>query len=367
MPAAERIEPSEYLRLKAENQRLEQELRQLRGGTTPHTILGMRDMLLVVGPGGEVTYANAAALSHFKCERDELVGKPLETLVTADLHGRVLGELLREAQAVNAPLTVEVISPEAHSGENRSFCITASPGPNGAQLLISDRSSLRRMESALARYISPTVLEAVMRSGLDPRQARKYELSVLFADLRGFTSLSSQMRAEEVKKLIDEYLTVQIDIVIQGGATLDKIVGDQVMALFGAPLPEEHHALWAINTALMMLEGHRRLMALWQEQGLKACPLGIGINSGEMVVGHIGSKQQMNYTVLGHNVNLGARLCSAAQGGEILISNYTFELAKQTLSRKPEAMWRPVKFVRGRAVNAKGIAEPVQTVAVVEA
>jgi len=367
MAAAERIDAGEYLRLKAENQRLEQQLRQLRGGTTPHTILGMRDMVLVVGSGGEVTYANAATLSHFKCEREELLGKPLDALVSADIHGRVLGELLREAQAVNAPLTVEVISPEAHSGENHSFCITASPGPNGAQLLISDRSSLRRMESALARYISPTVLEAVMRAGLDPNQARKYELSVLFADLRGFTSLSSRMKAEEVKKLIDEYLTVQIDIVIQESATLDKIVGDQVMALFGAPLPDEEHALWAINTALKMLEGHRRLMALWQERGLKACPLGIGINSGEMVVGHIGSKQQMNYTVLGHNVNLGARLCSAAQGGEILISNHTFELAKQTLPRKPEAIWRPVKFVRGKAVNAKGIAEPVQTVAVVEA
>ncbi len=367
MSAAERIDATEYLRLKAENQRLEQELRQLRGGTTPHTILGMLDMLLVVGPDGGVTYANAAALSHFKCERDELLGKRLDALVSPDLNGRILGELLRDAQAVNAPLTVEVVSPEAHSRASRSFCISASPGPNGAQLLISDRSSLRRMESALARYLSPTVLEAVMRAGLDPHQARKYELSVLFADLRGFTFLSSQMRAEDVKKLIDEYLTVQIDIVIQEGATLDKIVGDQVMALFGAPLPDEHHALWAINTALKMLEGHRRLMALWQQRGLRACPLGIGINSGEMVVGHIGSKQQMNYTVLGHNVNLGARLCSAAQGGEILISDHTFELAKQTLSRRPEAIWRPVKFLRRKAVNAKGIAEPVQTVAVVEA
>lgn len=223
------------------------------------------------------------------------------------------------------------------------------------------------MESALARYISPTVLEAVLRSGLDPNQARKYELSVLFADLRGFTSVSSKLPAEEVKKLIDEYLTVQIDIVIQEGATLDKIVGDQVMALFGAPLPQEHHAVWAINTALKMLEGHRCLMPLWQERGLTPCPLGIGINSGEMVVGHIGSKQQMNYTVLGHNVNLGARLCSAAEGGEILISDHTFELAKQSLSRNPEGIWRPVKFLRGKAVNAKGIDEPVQTVAVVEA
>ena len=365
--AAERVDPREYLRLKAENQRLEQELRQLKGGKTPHTILGMRDMLFVLGADDEITYANAAASSHFACRREELLGKPLSTVASADLHGQVLCELLRDARAVNAPLTVELVSPQPHSRESRSFSITASPGPTSSQLLICDRSSLRRMESALARYLSPSVLEAVMRSGLDPNQARKYELSVLFADLRGFTALSSQMPAEDVKKLIDEYLTVQIDIVIQAGATLDKIVGDEVMALFGAPLPHEHHALWAINTALKMLEGHRRLMALWQERRLAPCPLGIGINSGEMVVGHIGSKQQMNYTVLGHNVNLGARLCAAAQGGEILVSDHTFELARQTLSRNPEAIWRPVKFVRGKAVNAKGIREPVQTVGVVEA
>ncbi len=367
MSAAERIDTHEYHRLKSENQRLEQELRQLRHRSTPETIIGMRDMLLVVGPSGEVTYANAAAQTHFGLAREAMLGTPLTALSSEDLDGRALSELVRDARAVHAPLSLEVTSSGASQLDARAFCVTASPASTGAQLLISDRSNLRRMESTLARYISPQVLEAVLKSGVDPYQARKYELSVLFADLRGFTSVSSQMRAEEVKKLIDEYLTVQIDIVIQEGATLDKIVGDEVMALFGAPLPAEEHALWAINTALKMREGHRRLMALWAARGLNPCPLGIGINSGEMVVGHIGSKQQMNYTVLGHNVNVGARLCAAAQGGEVLISNRAFELAKNALARNPEGIWRAVKFVRGKALNAKGIAEPVQTVSVVEA
>jgi adenylate cyclase len=234
-------------------------------------------------------------------------------------------------------------------------------------MVIEDCSDLRRMEAALARYVSPRVLEAVLKSGLDPYQARKYELSVLFADLRGFTGIASTSSAEEVKKLIDEYLTVQIDIVFREGATLDKIVGDEVMVLFGAPLPAEHHAVWAINTALKMLEGHRRLMELWRRRRLTPCPLGIGINSGEMVVGHIGSRQQMNYTVLGHPVNLGARLCSAADGGEILISHHTFELARDRLAKDPHEIWRPVKFVRGRLLHAKGIPEPVQTISVLEA
>ena len=367
MSSAERIDTQEYLRLRSENQRLEQELRQLRHRSPPETILGMRDMLLVVGLSGEVTYANAAAQTHFRLGREAMLGKPLTALSSEDLDGLTLSGLVRDAGAVHAPLSLEVTSSGASELNTRAFCITASPTPTGVQLLISDRSNLRRVESALARYISPKVLESVLKSGVDPYQASKYELSVLFADLRGFPALSSQMRAEEVKKLIDEYLTVQIDIVIQEGATLDKIVGDEVMALFGAPLPAEDHALWAINTALKMREGHRRLMALWTARGLHPCPLGIGINSGEMVVGHIGSKQQMNYTVLGHSVNVGARLCAAAQGGEILISNRSFELAKEALAQNPASIWRAVKFVRGKPVNAKGIAEPVQTVSVVEA
>ena len=159
MSSAERIDTPEYLRLKSENQRLEQELRQLRHRSTPETILGMRDMLLVVGPSGEVTYANAAAQTHFGRTREEMLGMPITALSSQDLDGVTLSELVRDARAVHAPLSLEVISRGASEPNARVFCVTASPTPTGAQLLISDRSNLRRVESALARYISPKVLE----------------------------------------------------------------------------------------------------------------------------------------------------------------------------------------------------------------
>jgi adenylate cyclase len=208
-------------------------------------------------------------------------------------------------------------------------------------------------------------MDDVLKAGVDPFVARKYELTVVFADLRGFTSMSSSRSAEEVKHLIDEYLTVQIDVILGDGATIDKIVGDEVMALFGAPLPVADHALWAVNTALKMQAGHARLMAIWRNRNLTGCPLGIGVNSGEMVVGNIGSHKRMDYTVLGHNVNLAARLCSAAEPGEILLSLASFNAVRETLQQKPDAMWCPVKFRRGRTVQAKGIAQPVETVVVV--
>jgi len=365
--ASNAVDSKEYLRLKAENHRLKQELRDARRGSPPETIIGMRDIVLVISPSAEITYANGQAESHFGVSRQRLIGMPLIALSSSDLQGSALSRLVEDSLSVKSPVSIEITLDGAAPQDIRTFLATATPTPGGTQLLISDRTQVRRMKDALARYISPQVLEAVLKSGVDPYQARKYELTVLFADLRGFTMLSSQKPAEEVKKLIDEYLTVQIETVLQEGATLDKIVGDEVMALFGAPLPAGQHSLWAINTALKMREGHRRLMKLWTARGLKACPLGIGINSGEMVVGHIGSKQQMNYTVLGHNVNLGARLCSAAEGGEILISERCFQLAREDLEREPEAIWRPVKFVRGKVLNAKGIAQPIQTVSVIEA
>src|SRR5258708_21869150 len=108
--SSEPIDPRDYLRLKSENQRLQQELHQLRGGTTPHTILGMRDMLLIIGASGEVTYANAAALMNFGLSREAMLGKPVAALDSEDLHGGSLAELVRDAIAVNAPRTAEAAS-----------------------------------------------------------------------------------------------------------------------------------------------------------------------------------------------------------------------------------------------------------------
>src|SRR5262249_20500551 len=162
---------------------------------------------------------------------------PLDQLSSGALNGELLGQLRREAKVAGSPVVREVQLDGDNPNHSRSLKVTVTPSASEVQMVIEDCSDLRRMEAALARYVSPRVLEAVVTPGLDPYQARKYELSVLFADLRGFTAIASASSAEEVKKLIDEYLTVQIDIVFREGATLDKIVGDEVMVLFGAPLP----------------------------------------------------------------------------------------------------------------------------------
>ncbi|MGQ0507392.1 MAG: adenylate/guanylate cyclase domain-containing protein [Myxococcaceae bacterium] len=354
----------ENQRLKGEVDRLTRELETVRGKSS-QTIVGLSDCLITADAEGKITYLNSAAEKHYGVRREETLGKPVRVLPTL-VSGELLEKWLAEARAAQAPVERELSSEAGATGPLRAFQIKVQWLEHGAQILITDRSELKQLEQTFSRYLSPSVLEAVLKSGMDPFRARKYELTVLFADLRGFTSMSSRLPAEQVKALIDEYLTVQIDVVLSAGATLDKLVGDEVMALFGAPLPAEDHALWAIDTALRMREGHRRLMEIWQRRSLVGCELGIGINTGEMVVGNIGSRRRMDFTVLGHHVNLGARLCSGAKGGEIVMSRRTFEQAKESLTRHPEKICRPVKFRRGEAIVAKGIREPVETIQVID-
>lgn len=353
-------------RLAAENARLTTALEAAKTATSSKTIIGLSDWLISSDADGRIVYLNSSAEAHFKVPREKAIGQPLTSLSSPIIDGNVLEAMAVEASHAQHTLNREISSQDPETGEDRSHLLTVALGPSGIQFLVSDRSHLKRLENTLQRYMSPTVIEAVLNAGVDPFKAQKYDLTVLFVDLRGFTAVSSQLPAEEVKKLIDEYLTVQIDVVLDSGATLDKIVGDEVMALFGAPLPVEDHALWAINTALKMREGHRRLAEHWQRRGFVGCPIGIGINTGEMVVGNIGSHRRMQYTVLGHNVNLGARLCSAALPGDILISPKTYEQARKSLTEDPSRAWRAFKFVRGPVVQAKGITEPVETVLVID-
>lgn len=358
----------EVARLRLENESLDKKVREGAGqGASSRTIMGMTDLLVTVDPRGVIAYLNSPAEAHFRVSRTQAVGRRLTELRASTLDGGVLEACVAEARAQGKSVAREVTGVDPETKGTKTFLVNVGLTGEGAQILISNRTQLKQLEGALARYISPSVMELVLQSGFDPFSARKYELTVLFADLRGFTSMSSRLPPEQVKALIDEYLTVQIDVVLDAGATIDKIVGDEIMALFGAPLPAKEHALWAINTALKMRAGHRRLMELWSGRGLEGCGLGIGINTGEMVVGNIGSPRRMDFTVLGHHVNLGARLCSAAKAGEILMANRTFHLAKDVLTAQPGAIWCPVKFRKGETVNAKGISEPVETVVVVEA
>jgi adenylate cyclase len=151
------------------------------------------------------------------------------------------------------------------------------------------------------------------------------DMTVLFSDIRGFTAVTERGNPEALVAQLNEYFTEMVGIVFRHHGTLDKFVGDMVMALFAAPLDDLDHAEHAAQTAVDMVEALGRLNARWAAEGMPVLDIGIGINSGEMIAGNIGSAAVMSYTVIGDNVNLGARLESLNKdyATRIIISDAT--------------------------------------------
>jgi len=163
----------------------------------------------------------------------------------------------------------------------------------------------------------------------DPTRARlggtRREMSVLFSDIRGFTTVSERGQPEEIVAQLNEYFSRMVAVLFNHHGTLDKFVGDMVMALFGAPVDDELHADHAVAAALEMLSELAALNRRWTAEGRPELNIGIGINSGDMVAGNIGSETIMSYTVIGDAVNLGSRLESLNKqyGTRIIISENT--------------------------------------------
>jgi adenylate cyclase len=196
----------------------------------------------------------------------------------------------------------------------------------------------RVVKQLFGRYVSKDVYERLVA---DPALARlggdRREMTVLFSDIRGFTTVSESAEPETIVHLLNEYLTAMVAIVFRHHGTVDKFVGDAVMALFGAPIDDPQHADHAADAALDMLAELQRLNARWAAEGRPQLDIGIGINTGPMIAGNIGSDQIMSYTVIGDAVNLGARLESLNKefGTRIIISDATRERLTRPFNLRP--------------------------------
>ncbi len=172
----------------------------------------------------------------------------------------------------------------------------------------------RFIQGAFSTYLSPALVEQLVA---DPDRlslkGEQKELTILFSDIRSFTSISEKMTAEELATFLNEYLTPMADIVMQTRGTVDKFVGDEIMAFWNAPLDDPDHAANAARAALRMMETLHAMQGDWDARGLPTVRIGIGLNTGQMSVGNMGSDTRFDYTVMGDNVNLGSRLEGATK------------------------------------------------------
>ncbi|HLF28360.1 MAG TPA: adenylate/guanylate cyclase domain-containing protein [Anaerolineae bacterium] len=190
-----------------------------------------------------------------------------------------------------------------------------------------------RVKDVLGRYLSHQVARQILAQGGLNVHGERREITVLFADLRGFTPLSETLPPETVVRLINEFLAAMTEVVFKYDGTLDKFLGDGLMAIFGAPLSHPDDVRRALNCAIEMQAAFERLRARWRSQSLPEPGLGIGLHTGEAVVGSIGSDQRLDYTAIGDTVNLAQRLQALAAPGQILMSANTRECAARACRR----------------------------------
>jgi adenylate cyclase len=176
-----------------------------------------------------------------------------------------------------------------------------------------------------SRLLSPDLAEMVVNGQLSVQKGGETRVAtVLFADIRGFTSMSENMAAADVLEMLNEYFEIMVQIAFNHEGTVDKFVGDEIMVIWGAPVSHEDDHARAVRAAVDMQKALGEFNRIREKEGANPIYIGIGINTGELVAGYIGSSKTMSYSVIGDTVNTGARLCSAAKPGQVVISEHTF-------------------------------------------
>ena len=302
-----------------------------------------------------VAKANAAVVAVLGWEVEAVVGRPLRELIPPATNAWVFESLDKVVASGEVDVIVDA-ELNLVDGQTVSVNGTAVPllhikdGAIGYMLVLEDITTEKRVRSTMARYMTKEVADRLLESGEDALGGQSQIASVLFSDIRQFTTISEQLGARETVSMLNEYFTDMIEVIFSHKGILDKYIGDAIMALFGAPFPSEDDADNAVLVANEMMRVLRRFNEKRRQQGKAALDIGIGISTGEVVAGNIGSPKRMDYTVIGDTVNLAARLESATKyyGVKILFSEFTAGSLKK--------QWKYRELDR---IRVKGKHEPV--------
>ena len=219
----------------------------------------------------------------------------------------------------------------------------------------------REIKRIFSNYVTEKVVDQLVKNpSMVKLGGERKELSILFSDIRGFTSLSEKLKPEEVVELLNEYFKEMTEVIFNWEGTLDKFVGDAIMVFWGAPIAQEDHAYRAVACAVDMIKKLKALREKWQKEGKPFLNIGVGINTGEVLVGNIGVEgRKMDYTVIGDHVNLASRLegLNKQYATNIIISEFTLEKLKRTA---PKEFLDKIKIESLGKVKVKGKEKAVE-------
>lgn len=274
---------------------------------------------------------NEAALRTLEWNPREVLHQPVEQFFQHDSARWLVDSLQRVVQtgrtdiAMDAEMTLD-------SGKVLSMNLSTVPLIDvekqeriGSMIVIDDISGEKRIKTTMARYMAKEIVDKLLQEEEDALGGNAQIASVLFSDIRKFTTISEELGAKETVSMLNDYLTVMVDAIFKHEGILDKYIGDAIMALFGAPFASERDADNALNTANEMIHLLHEFNGRRRQQGKREIDIGVGISTGELIAGNIGSPKRMEYTVIGDTVNLAARLESATKyyGVKVLFSEQT--------------------------------------------
>ena len=332
--------------------------------------------VITVDVEGRITTFNRAAEAILGIPSEQAVGRPYHDVLDF-FQGTPFPSLLEEARTFERPYLAFDIELQLPQRGQVSLSLDLSTlkdqagRPLGVAIVIDDLTEKKRLEAErrweeqekqrirelFQRYVAPTVVERLIEGSDQVALGGKRQIvTILFADIRGFTSFSETKNPEKLVEILNRYLSLAAQAVLEQEGTLDKFMGDAVMALFNAPLPQPDHTLRAVRAALAM----QKAIATYHNEldSTMRLSFGVGINVGEAVVGNVGTAELMNYTAIGDAVNLAEGLQKNAEAGQILLSQSAYQAVKEHVRVRP---LNPVK-VKGRS-STEPVYELVELIA----
>ena len=279
--------------------------------------------VITINSLGEVDSINKAGESILRLDHNDILDNHYMFLFEKDKEIIDLINKTEESKKIHSEINIPFLSASDDTIINISIAprFDINDNAEGLVMAIEDISDINKVKNTFKRYVSKQVVDNLLDDDTKLKLGGEdREVTILFTDIRGFTAMSEKMEPEKVVLTLNEYFSEMIDIVFKYNGTLDKIIGDELMIVFGAPLSSKDDTDRALITAIEMQKKIIELNKLRKKRNEPPILVGAGINKGRVVSGNIGSRDMMDYTVVGDTVNLGARLCSAASAGEIIVS-----------------------------------------------